>query len=187
MAKALAKEESSLEKREAHKASQKKGKDYIGMLLVVIAIANGAALAGLGYWMQKMWQNLQQVQKQISPETKHQEETEKTASKELKPLELGTLVPLDTFLVNIASEEGTKYLQVRLELELSDQKLEDEVGKKKSALRDSIIVLLTSKSFRQLRERQALKRLRSEIKDTINRILTTGQVTQVYFTLFHFN
>lgn len=107
--------------------------------------------------------------------------------KELLAAPQGTLYPLDSFLVNITSDQGAKFLQTQLELELSEASLEEEVTKKRAALRDAIIVLLSSKSYKELKEPNGIRSLRSEILKSLNSLLVTGRIKEIYFTQFHFN
>jgi flagellar FliL protein len=74
-----------------------------------------------------------------------------------------------------------------MELELADPAVEDEISRKKAAVRDAIIVLLSSRNYRDLREAAGLKKLRVDLVKAINNLLSTGKVKEVYFTQFHFN
>ena len=96
--------------------------------------------------------------------------------------------PLESFLVNLPGASGPKFLQAEMELELGDPDLEAEITRKKAALRDSIIVLLSSLSYNEIRSADGMKKLRRDILRVINNnILATGKVQNVYFTRFHFN
>ena len=74
-----------------------------------------------------------------------------------------------------------------MELELADPSLEDEVTRKKAALRDAVIVLLSSRTYKELKESNGIKILRADILKSINNLLTTGKVREIYFTQFLFN
>lgn len=187
MAEAAARQDPSKKREPEAGSAPKKRSDWIGMVLLMLAVLNGAALVAMGFLMQKMWLRVQEVQELSKRPAIIEPETPSPAGKELQPQTLGVLYPLEGFLVNISSVDGPKYLQLRLELELGEPALEDEVARKKPAVRDAIIVLLSSRNFKQLREPNALKILRTDMMNTINRILTTGQVKAIYFTQFHFN
>ena len=75
--------------------------------------------------------------------------SEKEAKKENAPLrvELGPTFPLDTFIVNLAGANGERYLKVNMELELKDGKLVPELEKRRPQVRDTILLLLSSKTF----------------------------------------
>jgi flagellar FliL protein len=74
-----------------------------------------------------------------------------------------------------------------MELELTDSATEEEITKKKAAIRDAVIVLLSSRSYKQIRETTGMVTLRRDILRAVNNLLTSGQVREVYFTQFHFN
>jgi flagellar FliL protein len=52
------------------------------------------------------------------------------------------------------------------------------------AIRDSLLLLLTSKESRNLRTVNGKRRVRSEIMSRANGILKKGKITQVFFTDF---
>lgn len=165
-----------------------KQKDWIGIALLAVVALNVLALGGMGYFTQKLWSRVHELQIAArKPAVTSTEEPTSTVGKELQPQNLGVLYALEGFLVNVNSEHGAKFLQAQMELELSDPSLEDEVSRKKAAIRDAIIVLLTSRSYQQLRAPNGLKTLRSDIMQSINHLLATGKVKEVYFTQFHFN
>jgi flagellar FliL protein len=112
---------------------------------------------------------------------------EKMSGRMLTPPTPGTLYPMESFLVNISSDQGPKFLQTQMEFELMDAATEDEISKKKSAIRDAIIVLLSSRSYKQIRDTSGMVNLRRDLLRVVNNLLTTGQVREVYFTQFHFN
>jgi flagellar FliL protein len=111
----------------------------------------------------------------------------KAHGKEFVPKELGVLYPLEGFLVNVQSDRGTRFLQMKLELELDTPALEDEIVLKRPALRDAIIMLLSGRTYNELRDSAGIKKLRGDLQRSVNNVLKTGQVKDVYFTQFHFN
>ena len=92
--------------------------------------------------------------------------------------------PMDPFVINIAETNGERYLKIVIQLEVSDQSVIPELDLLKPRLRDSILDLLTPKTFKELMDLSGKQRLREDIAGRINNILTTGKVTKVYFTDF---
>lgn len=187
MAEAAAKRKSDSKNENEATEGVKKSADWLGRILLLMALLNGVALVGMGFLLQKLWLRIQEVSELAKRPVVAEPEAPNTTGKELQPQTLGVLYPLEGFLVNVASEEGPKYLQLRVELELGEPSLEEEVSRKKPAIRDSIIVLLSSRTFNQLRAPNALKTLRGDMLQSINHLLTTGQIKAIYFTQFHFN
>jgi flagellar FliL protein len=100
-----------------------------------------------------------------------------------KPIVL-TIWPMEAFVINIAETNGERYLKIVIQLEVSDPDVVKELEQLKPRLRDSILDLLTSKTYKDLMDLAGKQRLREEIAGRINNILQRGKVTKVYFTDF---
>jgi len=95
----------------------------------------------------------------------------------------GFMYQLDPFIVNLFDDRGVRYLKVRLDIELWDF-TEEEMDKKTPKVRDSLIVLLSSKKYEEIGSLEGKARLREEILFRLNRILGEGKAKEVYFTDF---
>jgi flagellar FliL protein len=174
-------------------APEKKKFDVLGLVSVLIISLNLAAVVGLGMYMKKIWAKMMEVETKMEEVMQAQKEEEappakeKLAGRAITPPVPATLYPLESFLVNITSDQGPKFLQTQMELELTDSATEEEITKKKAAIRDAVIVLLSSRSYKQIRETSGMVTLRRDILRAVNNLLTSGQVREVYFTQFHFN
>ena len=91
---------------------------------------------------------------------------------------------MDPFIVNLADNNGERYLKVTIELEVSDKKIVEELNTLKPKLRDNILDLLTAKSYKDLVDMVGKQRLRDEIAMRLNSYLTGGKITKVFFTEF---
>jgi flagellar protein FliL len=100
---------------------------------------------------------------------------------------IGKLVPMETFLVNLAGTRGNKLVKISMDLEVDGPKVEDEIDKRKPQIRDIIIILLSSKTYDQMTTKEGKEKLRDEVRDTVNSFLTKGQIKKVYFTDFIVN
>lgn len=163
--------------------------DIVGAALILLGLANVGTIGAVGYFTQKLWLKLQDVESQTQKLQAAQAEPpeENPTGKEMEAPAMGLLYPMDSFLVNISSDQGPKFLQTQMELEMADPGTEDELGRKKAAIRDAVIVLLSSRSYKELREPTGIKKLREDLLKSINNLLTTGKIKQIYFTQFHFN
>ena len=90
---------------------------------------------------------------------------------------------LDPFIVNFFDKRGVRYLKVRLDVEVRDA-TEEEMQRKTPKIRDSLIVLLSSKKYEEIGSLEGKARLREEILFRLNRILGEGKAQEVYFTDF---
>jgi len=92
---------------------------------------------------------------------------------------------LAPFIVNLADPEGKRYLKLTLAVDAKDPKLTKEIESRIPMIRDSILLLLTSKTYADIASTAGKIRLRNEILQGINRSLgTLGSVHTVYFTEF---
>jgi len=98
--------------------------------------------------------------------------------------EIGPIYPLDQFIVNLVSNNSSRYLKCKIDLELDSPELQQEVDKKLPAIRDLIIRILSSKTVEEIQTAKGKEKLKEEIKRKINEILTTGEIRHVYFTEF---
>jgi flagellar FliL protein len=96
----------------------------------------------------------------------------------------GTLFPLETFIVNLADEGGKRYLRVTMDLELSAGVIENDVQQRLPQIRDSILMVLPSKHFADIRTIEGKTGLRNEILANLNGIFGKESITNLYFTEF---
>lgn len=104
-----------------------------------------------------------------------------------KPAEKPAVVsiwPMDAFVINIADTNGERYLKIVIQLEVSDPSVGPELDQLKPRIRDTILDLLTPKTYKDLMDLAGKQRLREDIAGRINNILQRGKVTKVYFTDF---
>jgi flagellar FliL protein len=94
--------------------------------------------------------------------------------------------PMDPFIVNLTDNEGERYLKVVMQLELSDQLMVEEMKKMSPKLRDTILDLLSSKTYKEMIDPLGKQRLRDEIAMRMNMNVNAakGKVIKVYFTEF---
>ena len=99
-------------------------------------------------------------------------------------LTYGFMFPLDPFIVNLAGSGGSRFLKVSISLKMSAPEAHLELRKNILKLRDSILFLLSSKSFEDIDSFQDKSKLEDEIMVRINKFLTAGKVNRAYFTEF---
>ena len=97
----------------------------------------------------------------------------------------GNVMALDPFIVNLADPSGKRYLKLSLSVDAQNEQLRQEIEARIPVIRDSILLLLTSKSYEDIASVAGKIRLRNEILKVINRSLGgVGSVHAVYFTEF---
>jgi flagellar FliL protein len=97
---------------------------------------------------------------------------------------VGPMVNIDEFIVNIISAENNHYVKASLTLELTNIPVKDEVTLRMPQIRDSILLLVSNKTYEELQDLQGKKQLKAEITSKLNAILQSGSVTSIYFTDF---
>ncbi|MFZ9595692.1 MAG: flagellar basal body-associated FliL family protein [Bdellovibrionia bacterium] len=100
--------------------------------------------------------------------------------------ELGKMINLDQFTVNLSAPGSTapKYLRINISLELPNEEVEAEVNFKIPQVRNTIIDLVNSKRSSDLATVEGREFLKEEIKSSINSFLVSGKVKGVFFTSF---
>jgi flagellar FliL protein len=100
------------------------------------------------------------------------------------PDEIGPLYSLGTLIVNLADEGGKRYLRVSIELELESAEMTEEVERRLPQVRDSVLMILPTKTFADINTTPGKIALRDELIKAINGIVTTGKAKNLYFTEF---
>ncbi|MDK9716753.1 MAG: flagellar basal body-associated FliL family protein, partial [Trichlorobacter sp.] len=91
---------------------------------------------------------------------------------------------LEPFIVNIYDGQELRYLKVKVELEMSNPAVKPELEGRLAAIRDAILVVLTTKTLQEIQDAQGKNQLREEILTAISKIVAQGKVSKVYFTDF---
>ncbi|MBW2645646.1 MAG: flagellar basal body-associated FliL family protein, partial [Deltaproteobacteria bacterium] len=106
------------------------------------------------------------------------------AKAEEKEVQVGMMYSMEPFIVNLLDKGGKRYLKVKMELEVPDEKVSQELVIRKAQLRDTVLLLLTSKKFEDVNRLDGKFQLRNELIFRINQVLRTGKVQALYFTEF---
>ena len=108
-------------------------------------------------------------------------EAKSSASKSSAP---GAIYDVDPFIVNLADTPEVRYLKLTVKLELENPDASAELASRVPQLRDTILVLLTSKDAASIRTPQGKFQLRDEITQRVNSLLPKPGVRAAYFTDF---
>ncbi len=134
-------------------APKKKGK-----LLLILGIVLAVVLAGGGaaaFFLMKK-----------SSAAKNAEETSHTEAS--KP---PVFHPLEVFTVNLADRERERFLQVNIALEVKDAHVADRIKAFNPAIRDRILMLLSSQTAEQLATVEGKEALARNIVVVVNRVI----------------
>lgn len=96
----------------------------------------------------------------------------------------GVVFDLDPFIVNLADAPDIRYLKMTIKLEVENEGVSANLSARIPQLRDTILVLLSSKDSAAIRSPQGKFQLRDEITQRINGLLPKPGVKTAYFTDF---
>jgi flagellar protein FliL len=168
----MAEEDDILDELEAAEAPGAKKKPMgmiIGIIVGLLALGGGGYYAYITYFQEKPVKEVP-----VEGEVGEVEES----------VNLGVMFPLDPFIVNLAGSQGKRFLKVTISLELSTPEVHAELKENMQKVTDSILVLLSSKSFEDVYSVRGKFKLKDEVTTRVNRFLVVGHVKDAYFTEF---
>jgi len=71
-----------------------------------------------------------------------------------------------------------------MSLELEGEELSLELDNKSPVIRDRVIRILTSKSLEEISSKKGKQKVSEQIMDTLNAMISDGQIRGIYFTEF---
>ncbi|NOY13706.1 MAG: flagellar basal body protein FliL [Deltaproteobacteria bacterium] len=143
--------------------------------LIIIIVAAVVLLAGIGGGVFMFMGG--DEKKKISPE-------EEQAALEKQAKQIGPMVSIDPFIVNIIDDDQSRYLKAAITMEVNTPEAAMELGERMPQIKDAVLLLVGNKTFNELQDMQGKIQLRAELINRINSILTKGKVKRIYFTDF---
>lgn len=96
---------------------------------------------------------------------------------------LGETVELPPFIVNLVGEGG-RYVKVVMVLQVSSAATKEELTNRAPQVKDSVIGVLSSKTPDEVLTPEGKLELKLELVKRINQAITSGVVTEMFFTEF---
>jgi len=125
-----------------------------------------------------------EAQEEVTEEEKVEEKTSSEEPKPAKKVKKDLMFHLEPFIVNLAKSGGNRFLKVTVSLEVSSPEVRLGLKKNIQKVTDSILLLLSTKTFEDVYSVQGKFTLKGEITTRVNQFLTEGQVKGAYFTEF---
>lgn len=172
------------EENAAPKTSSGGGQGQKPILFIALAIFNMLVVVGVGAMV--MMGKKKDAEKANIDDVIQGERSAQIADSKSEEF-IGQLVPLETFIVNLAQSRGRKIAKVNMEFEVTNNDVQKEISELKPKIRDIIIIVLSSKTYAQVSTKEGKDDLRNEIRDKVNLFLTKGRIERVYFTEFIYN
>lgn len=157
------------------------------ILLIALVVINMLVVLLVGFMLWKNSQKPTTIIDQVVEGEKQEAHGGEHGVAAEKTEEVGKVIPLETFIVNLAGSKGRKVLKVNMELEVKGQEVIQEIDNRKAQIRDFIIIILSSKTYDEVSTKEGKDALRNEIKDNINSFLSKGKIVNVYFTELIYN
>lgn len=178
----MAGDEKEAKKDEAAPPKKKPPVMLIAIVLVAVLVLGGAAA---GYFL-VIAPKMKAAGKEGPAAGAKQEQTQKKESggEGSEGKGEGPLRQLDPFIVNLADAQGQRYLKAVIQFEVDNPAADGEIQGKLPQIRDEVLMILSNKTFDDISTTAGKRMLKREIVNAVNRYLTSGQVTQVYFTEF---
>lgn len=151
---------------------QKKGGKLKWILLVLVILLIGGGGAGAWYYFIS----------DLPGSKKSSDGGGEVKTVKTPPVQSLQTTTLDTFLVNLADPLGKRYIKVTFEVEVVGPEVGEEIAKQKPKIRDSIIMLLSSKSYADLAPAESKIELKTEVANRLNQVLGGPKVTRVFLT-----
>jgi len=132
---------------------------------------------GLGAGLFMMWNKLSDLNTQNNLAANQNPQQTQAAAP-------GPLFSLETFIVNLADQERSRYLRVTMDLELAKSTDAAAVNDRLSQVRDSILMILPSRQFGEIASMEGKIALRDEIIARLNSLFNKKVITNIFFTEF---
>jgi flagellar FliL protein len=96
----------------------------------------------------------------------------------------GHIISLEPFTVNLDEGAGSRYLRVKINLELERESLEEEITARMPVIRDVILLLLSGLTYDEIRGPDAKQALKIDIQERIDGIMQANVVRRILFEDF---
>ena len=149
------------DKKDKGEIKEKSGKGMMVVLFVLGLIVLGAATFGGVYIFMK---------------------TNKTVSAQQVVIEQ-TYVDLDEFTVNLADENGKRFLKSEISIgyDKDNKKVAEEITNNTVVIRDTIIFYFKSKKAEFINDQNNKDQIKNELIEAINKELQKGKITDIRF------
>jgi len=103
-----------------------------------------------------------------------------------KPEEGRIIFPLESFIVNLMDNTGSgkRYLKATIELEIGSEVEKKKLESYKTQMKDTILMLLSSRTFEEIKTVEGKLDLKQAVLFQINQIVGGNIVQRIYFTEF---
>lgn len=97
----------------------------------------------------------------------------------------GPIFPIpEPFIANLIGQNGRRYAKISISLEMSTPELQKEINVKLPLIKDTIIRVLSSKTFEEISTPKGKDKLKTELLQELNAFMLDGYIKGIFFTEF---
>lgn len=141
------------------------------VILIIVGIVLLLGIIGGGFFM--LWTQMNALQMAAQEDEEDYEEDISS---------IGPIFKLNAFVVNLSG--GKRYLRTTMDLELKSDLLHDKVQQRLPQIRDTILMILPTKSIKEITGAEGKVALRAELIAKLNEVLGTDAISNIYFSEF---
>lgn len=163
-------------------APAKKGKTK---LLIVAGLATVLLVGGGGAAFTMM--KKAPADEEAADEEAADEADDKAGKKKKKKRASGAapvFVTLETFTVNLADADNERFAQIGIVLEVTEKKVDDVLKANMPAVRNAILLLLSSKTSKQILTLEGKEQLSTQVAAAVTERIGKGTIDTVHFSQF---
>ena len=157
-------------------------KRKILLIVLVLLLLGGGAFAGYMLFMAPPGTSMLSFIGGSNDGSAPTAESPRSGEYENIKIEKGQTISMTPFLVNLADPLGRRYIKMSMDVELRTSGDVKAFQDSMPRARDSILILLSSKTMDDVSSVEGKILLKNEIINRINQILGGPKVIQVYFT-----
>lgn len=139
-------------------------------------------MVGIGGGLFMMWSRVSALDQVVNPPS--EEENQKANEETSQEAKIRPVFPLESFIANLADPGGNRFLRTTMELELENDDLTEELGKRLPQIRDCILMILPTRRYQDIQTVEGKIALRTEIIAKLNALLKKEAISNIYFTEF---
>lgn len=150
----------------------------LGVIIAVLVVL-ALMLGGAFYFMTQSGGEESTAQDTQTPEASTNLDASQGNSNYIR---IGPTYQLDQIIVNLLTQSGRRYIKANIALEMTNPELQNELDTKRAAIRDTIILILSSKSFEEVSTERGKIKLKEEIAQKLNAFLVDGKIRNVFLS-----
>lgn len=98
--------------------------------------------------------------------------------------ELGPLVEMEDFVVNIMHKDSARFLKMGITLEVEGEESKSAVERRMPQITDAVLLMVGNKEFDEIKDLQGKMQLKADLLARIRDLTGKGGIRNLYFTDF---